>query len=83
MKGDKNSWVNFFQWLRGRGLDGMNLIVGDKCLSMLEAVGKVFLEAQYCALLPQSFLYNALFYGKTGGQDVQGDPRLGELERYL
>ena len=32
MKEDKASWVNFFQWLRGRGLDGVKLIVGDKCM---------------------------------------------------
>ena len=31
MKEDKASWVSFFQWLRGRGLDGVKLIVGDKC----------------------------------------------------
>ena len=42
MKEDKASWVNFFQWLRGRGLDGVKLVVGDKCLGMLEAVGEVF-----------------------------------------
>lgn len=47
MKEDKASWVNFFQWLRGRGLDGVRLIVGDKCLGMLEAVGEVFPEAKY------------------------------------
>lgn len=47
MKEDKASWVNFFQWLRGRGLDGVKLVVGDKCLSMLEAVGEVFPEAKY------------------------------------
>ena len=41
------SWVSFFQWLRGRGLDGVKLIVGDKCLGMLEAVGEVFPEAKY------------------------------------
>ena len=27
MKEDKASWVNFFQWLRGRGLEGVKLIV--------------------------------------------------------
>ena len=32
MKKDKASWVSFFQWLRGRGLDGVELVVGDKCL---------------------------------------------------
>ena len=47
MKEDKASWVSFFQWLRGRGLEGVTLIVGDKCLEMLEAVGEVFPEAKY------------------------------------
>ena len=47
MKEDKVSWVSFFQWLRGRGLDGVKLIVGDKCLGMLEAVGEVFPDAKY------------------------------------
>ncbi len=42
MKEDKASWVSFFQWLHGRGLDGVKLAVDDKCLGMLEAVGKVF-----------------------------------------
>ncbi len=47
MKEDKASWIRFFQWLRGRGLDGIKLIVGDKCQGMLEAVGEVFPEAKY------------------------------------
>ena len=47
MKEDKASWVSFFQWLRGRGLEGVKLIVGDKCLGMLEAVGEVFPDAKY------------------------------------
>ena len=47
MKEDKARWVNFFQWLKGRGLDGVKLIVGDKCLGMLEAVGEVFPDAKY------------------------------------
>ena len=47
MKEDKQSWVNFFQWLKGRGLSGVKLIVGDKSLGMLEAVGDVFPEAKY------------------------------------
>ena len=46
MKGDTASWVNFFQWLRGRGLDGVKLVVGDKCLGMLESVGEMFPEAK-------------------------------------
>ena len=47
MKEDKASWVSLFQWLRGRGLNGVKLVVGDKCLGMLEAVGEVFPEAKY------------------------------------
>ena len=47
MKEDKASWQSFFQWLKGRGLDGVWLIVGDKCLGMLEAAGEVFPEAKY------------------------------------
>ena len=47
MKEDKASWVHFFQWLKGRGLDGVKLLVGNKCLGMLEAVGEVFPDAKY------------------------------------
>lgn len=47
MKEDKASWQSFFQWLKSRGLDGVRLIVGDKCLGMLEAAGEVFPEAKY------------------------------------
>ena len=47
MKEDKASWQGFFQWLKGRGLEGVKLVVGDKCLGMLEAVGEVFPEAKY------------------------------------
>ena len=47
MNENNASWVSFFQWLRRRGLSGVKLIVGDKCLGMLEAVGEVFPEAKY------------------------------------
>ena len=47
MKEDKASWRTFFQWLRGRGLSGVKLIVGDKCLGMLEAAVEVFPESKY------------------------------------
>ena len=47
IKEDKQSWVNFLKWLRERGLEGVNLVVGDKCLGMLEAVYEVYPEAKY------------------------------------
>ena len=47
MKEDKVSWISFFQWLHGRYLDGDKLVVGDKFLGILEAVGEVFPKAKY------------------------------------
>lgn len=47
MKEDKTSWLAFFQWLKSRGLDGVQLVVGDRCLGMLEAVAEVFPLAKY------------------------------------
>lgn len=45
MKADRFSWGGFFSRLRGHGLDGVKLVVGDKCLDMPETVGEVFPEA--------------------------------------
>jgi transposase-like protein len=47
MKEDGESWRNFMIWLKERGLDGVKLIVGDKCLGMCEAVCEVFPDAKY------------------------------------
>ena len=46
MKEDKASWVGFFQWLKSRGLDGVKLIVGDKCQGCWR-LGQVFPDAKY------------------------------------
>lgn len=47
MKDDKISWLSFLQWLKGRGLEGVRLIIGDKCLGRLEAAAEVFPQAKY------------------------------------
>ena len=47
MKEDAESWKNFLVWLKGRGLDGVKLVVGDKCLGMCNAVEEVFPKAKY------------------------------------
>ena len=47
MKEDKESWKNFFIDLKKRGLTGVRLIIGDKCLGMLESLGEVYPEAKY------------------------------------
>lgn len=47
MKEDCESWKEFFVWLKERGLKGVRLIVGDKCLGMLESIPEVFPDAKY------------------------------------
>ncbi|SHI94512.1 IS256 family transposase, partial [Lutispora thermophila] len=47
MKEDKESWLNFFQWLKSRGLTGVQLIIGDKSLGMLESIPEIFPNAKY------------------------------------
>lgn len=52
MKEDKESWKSFFQWLKGRGLEGAKLVIGDKSQGMLEALSEVYPESKYqrCAV---------------------------------
>ena len=47
MKEDKESWTAFLKWLKGRGLKGVRLVIGDRCLGMVEAVAEIFPEAKY------------------------------------
>ena len=47
MKEDRESWKSFFVWLKERGLKGVKLVVGDKCLGMCETLGEVFPDAKY------------------------------------
>lgn len=47
MKEDKENWKNFLIDLKKRGLTGVRLIIGDKCLGMLESLGEVYPEAKY------------------------------------
>ena len=47
MKEDKESWLAFLQSLRERGLSGVQLFIGDKCLGLLEAVNDVYPYAKY------------------------------------
>ena len=82
MKEDKASWGSFFQWLRGRGLDGVKLIVGDKCMGMLETVGEVFPDAKYqrCTVHFYRNVFSVVPKSKVKivVKNAQGDPRPGE-----
>jgi len=47
MKEDKESWRNFLRHLKERGLRGVRLVVSDKCLGLVEAVGEFYVESQW------------------------------------
>lgn len=47
MKEDKASWENFFRWLKERGLEGVRLVIGDKCIGMMDAAQEIFPESKY------------------------------------
>ena len=47
LKEDLESWKNFFIWLKQRGLKGVKLVIGDKALGMVEAIGQVFGNVKY------------------------------------
>lgn len=44
---DKESWLSFLRSLKERGLSGMKLSVGDRCLGFVEALGEVFPESTF------------------------------------
>lgn len=51
-KEDKASWQNFMRYLKDRGLKGVRLVVGDRCLGLVEALAECFPDAAYqrCAV---------------------------------
>jgi transposase-like protein len=46
-KEDKESWRNFLRHLKERGLKGVRLVISDKCLGLVEALGEFFPEASW------------------------------------
>jgi len=47
MKEDKESWLSFLKSLKQRGLEGTQLFIGDKCLSLLEAIHETFPASKF------------------------------------
>jgi putative transposase len=47
LKEDTESWRSFLRHLKQRGLNGVRLIVSDKCLGLVEAVGEFYPEASW------------------------------------
>jgi transposase-like protein len=46
-KEDKASWQNFLRHLKERGLKGVRLIVGDRCLGLVESLAEFYPAAAY------------------------------------
>src|SRR5438105_1200866 len=46
-KEDTQSWLAFLRHLKERGLAGVRLVISDKCLGLVEALGECFPEARW------------------------------------
>lgn len=46
-KEDKESWLRFLRSLKERNLKGVRLMVGDKCIGLVEAIKEVYPDAKY------------------------------------
>lgn len=46
-KEDTESWRNFLRQLKQRGLQGVRLLISDKCLGLVEAAGEFYPEATW------------------------------------
>jgi len=44
---DKESWLEFLRYLKKRGLKGIRLVISDKCLGLVEALGQVYPDADW------------------------------------
>ncbi len=47
VKEDTESWRNFLRHLKERGLRGVRLVISDKCLGLVEAVGEFYPQAAW------------------------------------
>src|SRR5436853_607983 len=66
-KEDAESWRGFLRYLKGRGLQGVRLVVSDKCLGLVEALGEFYPEAawQRCVVHFYRNVFTAVPSGKV------------------
>jgi transposase-like protein len=66
-KEDAEGWRSFLRHLKGRGLRGVRLVVSDKCLGLVEAVGECFPQAawQRCVVHFYRNVFTAVPSGKV------------------
>lgn len=67
IKEDKASWRNFLRYLKERGLSSPRLIISDKCLGLVEALGEFYPEAgwQRCTVHFYRNVWTAVPSGKV------------------
>ena len=46
-KEDKASWSSFLRYLKERGLQGVELIISDRCLGLIESLGEFYQKASW------------------------------------
>ena len=83
MKEDKASWLSFFQWLKGRGLNGVSSSLVTNVWECWRRWVKSFPTPNTSAALsffPECVQRRPQIQGETGSQNAQGDPRPGEQE---
>jgi putative transposase len=66
-KEDKESWVAFLRYLKERGLQGVKLIISDKCVGLVESVAEFYPEAawQRCVVHFYRNVFTAVPKGKA------------------
>ena len=74
-KEDKASWTQFLRKLKERGSKGVQLFVSDKCLGLVENLGRV-LSPSHVATLRGPFLWKRVDCSSVG----QGEGRRGHAE---
>ncbi len=47
LKEDQESWRGFLRHLKQRGLTGVQLVISDKCLGLVETLGEFFADARW------------------------------------
>ena len=47
LKEDQESWRSFLRHLKARGLKGVELVISDKCLGLVETLGEFFADAHW------------------------------------
>jgi putative transposase len=65
-KEDKDGWSGFLRSLKKRGLQGVQLIISDKCLGLVESVGECFPQARWqrCAVHFYRNVFSVVPHGK-------------------